>query len=200
MPYYPIVCMWNWEILSAPGQHFCPSFSKYPTEQSHKRSPGTCAAIFLPACPGAMSACYFGKEATLQTGLFEHKLAQAASLRARWQRRVLPVVEHTPTRPAIKKRGEAKEPRHWNHSCTQNPTSGPHQAWPHCPCGCIPSAESWHIKQWPWFVCLFIVCLVLALCKICAALGQLKKHKPKLCLLGLVAFWWKYAVSLESSN
>lgn len=66
--------------------------------------------FFLPVCPGAMSACYFRKEATLQTGLFEHKLAQAASLRARWQRRVLPVVEHTPTRPAIKNEGRLRNP------------------------------------------------------------------------------------------
>lgn len=66
--------------------------------------------FLLPLCPGAMSACYFRKEATLQTDLFEHKLAQAASLRARWQRRVLPVVEHTPTRPAIKNEGRLRNP------------------------------------------------------------------------------------------
>lgn len=141
---------------------------------SRKCSLGTCASIFLPSCPGAMSAFYFGKEATLQTGLFEHKLTQAASLRARWQRRVLPVVEHTPTRPAIKKRGEAKEPRHWNHSCTRNPTSGPHQPWPHCPCGCISSVEWWHITHRPWYVCLFIVCSFLSPYKIYAALCPLK--------------------------
>lgn len=79
-------------------------------ERTTKFSPGTCATFFLPVCPGAMSACYFRKEATLQTGLFEHKLAQAASLRARWQRRVLPVVEHTPTRPAIKNEGRLRNP------------------------------------------------------------------------------------------
>lgn len=111
---YQIAYVWSGKIvLLHLGSIFVPisrNIHQSGLEQTAKFSPGTCATIFLPVCPGAMSACYFGKEATLQTGLFEHKLTQAASLRARWQRRVLPVVEHTPTRPAIKNEGRLRNP------------------------------------------------------------------------------------------
>lgn len=53
---------------------------------------------FLHLCTSRTG--YFSKDAWLQTGRFER------TLRPRWQRQIVPVVEHTPTRTAIKKRRE----------------------------------------------------------------------------------------------
>lgn len=138
-----------------------------------------------------MSACYFRKEATLQTGLFEHKLAQAASLRARWQRRVLPVVEHTPTRPAIKNEGRLRNP--------DTETACAPRIQPQAPTrhDLIAHVDAFLQTNWwnhgilnPWFdlfVCLFVY-LPVRYSQCCEHFKILRPNSS----LGCVRFWWKY--------
>lgn len=73
---------------------------------------------FLHLCTSRTG--YFSKDAALQTGRFER------TLRPRWQRQIVPVVEHTPTRAAIKNEAKAwetqtpKPPKH------PEPSPGPY--------------------------------------------------------------------------
>lgn len=88
-----------------------PLSSPFWSDEAHKNAQRITARKPVPLwffrlrARGLWGRTILVQTAAVQTGRFERKLAQAASLRAIWQRRILPVVEHAPTRPAIKKRG-----------------------------------------------------------------------------------------------
>ncbi len=144
-----------------------------------------------------MSACYFGKEATLQTGLFEHKLTQAASLRAKWQRQVLPVVEHTPTRPAIKNEGRLRNP---DAETTRAPRIQPQAPTRH---DLIAHVDAFLHTNWrnydilnPEFYFIYFVFFVCLFFYRPIRYSQCYEHfkiiNPNSSSLGYVRVWWKY--------